>query len=61
MSRNDPNLGHMNGLAIFGPEDSQLMPDDLHPDSAGQTLMGNRAAEQLKLLLPKLFPVANTL
>jgi len=59
--RNDPNLGHMNGLAIFGPEDSQLMPDDLHPDSAGQTLMGNRAAEQLKLLLPKLFPVANTL
>ena len=59
--RNDPNLGHMSGLTIFGPDDSQLMPDDLHPDSAGQTLMGNRAAEQLKLLLPKLFPLANTL
>ena len=49
--RDDKNLYFMNGLELFNDGDLGMMPDLLHPNSAGYRLMGERfAANQGKLL-----------
>lgn len=42
--RDDANLYFMSGLELFNEGDIRLMPDLLHPDSAGYRLMGERFA-----------------
>lgn len=44
--RDDANLYFMSGLELFNEGDLHLMPDSLHPDSAGYRLMGERFAER---------------
>jgi lysophospholipase L1-like esterase len=41
-SANDPNLYFLDGLRLFGSDDAEYLPDDLHPDAAGYELMGKR-------------------
>ena len=43
--RNDENLYFMSGLELFHEGDVDLMPDLLHPNSAGYRLMGERFAK----------------
>lgn len=38
----DDNLTIFDGLALFGPDDADLMPDDLHPNAEGYRLMAER-------------------
>ncbi|GBF56646.1 hypothetical protein PbB2_00303 [Candidatus Phycosocius bacilliformis] len=38
----DTQLTYLDGLALFGAEDVADMPDNLHPNAAGQTRMGDR-------------------
>jgi hypothetical protein len=40
----DPNLHYLDGLELFGPDDAQDLPDDLHPNAAGYARMGVRFA-----------------
>jgi len=40
----DENLHHLDGLALFGPDDADDLPDDLHPNAAGYVRMGERFA-----------------
>ena len=40
----DANLHHLDGLAIFGPDDVDDLPDGLHPNGAGYVRMGERFA-----------------
>jgi len=42
--RGDANLYFMSGLELFNDGDIDLMPDLLHPNSAGYRLMGERFA-----------------
>ena len=42
--RGDANLYFMSGLELFNEGDIDLMPDFLHPNSAGYRLMGERFA-----------------
>lgn len=44
--RDDPHLAHVDGLALYGPEDEARLPlpDNLHPDSAAHRLIGERFA-----------------
>lgn len=45
--RNDPNLHHLDGTALFGEVDAteHPLPDALHPDTAAHELIGTRFAE----------------
>ncbi|GDX24582.1 lipase [Actinomycetes bacterium] len=43
--RKDKNLHYMNGFELMNEHDVDLMPDKLHPDSAGYRLMGERFAK----------------
>jgi lysophospholipase L1-like esterase len=43
--RTDPNLHFMDGLTLFGASDEANLPDQLHPNSAGYRLMGERFAK----------------
>ncbi|MFF3014239.1 GDSL-type esterase/lipase family protein [Streptomyces sp. NPDC057939] len=42
----DPNLHHLDGLALYGEADEAdlPLPDDLHPDAAAHRLIGERFA-----------------
>ena len=40
----DANLHHLDGLAIFGPDDVDDLPDGLHPNGDGYVRMGERFA-----------------
>ncbi|MFF4318929.1 GDSL-type esterase/lipase family protein [Streptomyces sp. NPDC001568] len=42
----DPNLHHLDGLALYGEADQaeRPLPDDLHPDAATHRLIGERFA-----------------
>lgn len=40
----DPNVHHLDGLELFGPDDAADLPDDLHPNAAGYVRMGERFA-----------------
>jgi lysophospholipase L1-like esterase len=42
--REDANLHFMSGLELFNEGDIGMMPDLLHPNSAGYRLMGERFA-----------------
>lgn len=52
--RNDANLYYLNGLELFGPADTHMMPDQLHPNPAGYRLMGERFANSQGKLIAKL-------
>lgn len=43
-NRSDDNLYFLNGLELFNAADSDHTPDNLHPDSFGYRLMGERFA-----------------
>jgi hypothetical protein len=43
-SAGDAHLHHLDGLALFGPDDADDLPDDLHPNPAGYVRMGERFA-----------------
>ena len=45
--RGDPHLHYVDGLTIFGPDDADDLPDDLHPNPAGYIRMGERFAPHL--------------
>ena len=38
----DANIRYLDGLELFGPADAALLPDDLHPNTEGYRLMGER-------------------
>ncbi|MDP2011916.1 MAG: SGNH/GDSL hydrolase family protein [Phenylobacterium sp.] len=38
----DGAIGYLDGLELFGPADAALLPDDLHPNTEGYRLMGER-------------------
>jgi len=48
-SMDDRNIRYLDGLALYGPEDSVHLPlpDALHPDSATHDLIGRRFAERV--------------
>jgi hypothetical protein len=52
--RKDENLYFLNGLALFGPADTHMMPDLLHPNADGYRLMGERFAASQGALLKKI-------
>jgi hypothetical protein len=43
-ARGDARLHYLDGMALYGPDDYAVLPlpDDLHPDPAGQRLIGER-------------------
>lgn len=45
--RDDPHLHYVVGLTVFGPDDAQDLPDDLHPNPVGYVRMGERFAPHL--------------
>jgi len=38
----DLNIRYLSGLDLFGADDAHMLPDDLHPNTAGYRLMGER-------------------
>lgn len=52
--RNDENLYYLNGLELFGAVDTYMMPDQLHPNSAGYRLLGERFAHSQGPLIERL-------
>jgi hypothetical protein len=52
--RADSNLYYLNGLDLFGPADTHMMPDLLHPNPDGYRLMGERFAASQSALLAKI-------
>lgn len=38
----DGHIGYLDGLSLFGAADAHLLPDDLHPNTEGYRLMGER-------------------
>lgn len=38
----DARIGYLDGLKLFGEADAHLLPDDLHPNTEGYRLMGER-------------------
>lgn len=38
----DTAIGYLSGLDLFGEKDAHLLPDDLHPNTDGYRLMGER-------------------
>lgn len=38
----DDAIRYLDGLELFGPADAALLPDDLHPNTEGYRLMGER-------------------
>lgn len=38
----DEAISYLSGLELFGPADLRLLPDDLHPNTEGYHLMGER-------------------
>ena len=47
----DRELHYLNGLELFGEEDSADLPDALHPNSEGYVRMGQRASPTLRSLV----------
>ncbi len=46
----DEHLYYLDGLTLFGAEDAEDLPDDLHPNAAGYIRIGERFAPTLKRL-----------
>ena len=40
-SYGDNNVHYVNGLDVFGSDNVDLLPDNLHPDAEGYRVMGN--------------------
>jgi lysophospholipase L1-like esterase len=38
----DRHIRYLDGFELFGPDDAHHLPDDLHPDTEGYRLMGQR-------------------
>ena len=49
--RGDKNLHYMNGLELMNENDVDLMPDKLHPNSAGYRLIGERFAKSKRVTI----------
>lgn len=49
-SADDANLHHLDGLALFGPEDAHHLPDNLHPDADGYQLISERFVTHVRSL-----------
>ncbi|SDE39482.1 GDSL-like Lipase/Acylhydrolase family protein [Blastococcus fimeti] len=47
-SSDDPNLHHLDGRSLFGPDDVGMLGDDLHPDQAGTDLIADRFPAALR-------------
>ena len=43
----DANIRYLSGLDLFGEADAAMLPDDLHPNTQGYALMGQRFCDQL--------------
>ncbi|MFI4974888.1 MAG: GDSL-type esterase/lipase family protein [Caulobacterales bacterium] len=43
----DGAIGYLSGLELFGPADASMLPDDLHPNTEGYRLMGERFHDKL--------------
>ena len=43
----DLNIGYLDGRSLFGEADAHLLPDDLHPNTEGYRLMGERFYAQM--------------
>ena len=43
--RGDTNLSYLDGLQLFGPDDTAGLPDGLHPDGDGYLTIGQRFAD----------------
>ncbi|MGZ4688996.1 MAG: SGNH/GDSL hydrolase family protein [Acidimicrobiia bacterium] len=41
----DSNLHYLDGLELFGADDAEDLPDDLHPNAAGYIRIGHRFAQ----------------
>jgi hypothetical protein len=41
----DTNLHYLNGMELFGPDETADLPDDLHPNAAGYGRIGHRFAD----------------
>ena len=50
-SAGDAALHYVDGLELFGAEDADDLPDDLHPNPAGYVRMGERFAPILRRLM----------
>ncbi len=46
--RGDENMFYLNGLELFSEAEFDLMPDGLHPNSAGYQLMGEKFAKAVQ-------------
>ena len=42
LAAGDANIGYLDGLSLCGAADAHLLPDDLHPNTEGYRLMGER-------------------
>lgn len=50
----DSNIHYIDGLKLFGPEYTHLLPDQLHPDAEGYKVMGNNFLREVAApLFPK--------
>ena len=49
----DSNLYYLDGLQLFGPEDLEDLPDQVHPNEAGYIRMGERFAPTLQAILKR--------
>ena len=54
IQRGDKYLTYTHGYELLGPEEADLLPDDLHPSPEGYKFMGIRASEKV---LPKLLDI----
>jgi lysophospholipase L1-like esterase len=53
LAAGDTAIRYLSGLELFGPADAHLLPDDLHPNTEGYRLMGERFYQKvLCSLLP---------
>ncbi|GIS63920.1 MAG: hypothetical protein CM1200mP3_01680 [Chloroflexota bacterium] len=43
--KGDENVFYINGLDIFGESLSHLLPDDLHPNTEGYSIMAKNISE----------------
>ncbi len=52
----DRQLHHFDGLQLFGSQHTHLLPDDLHPNAEGYTVLGHNFLEQVMLTLYPGYP-----
>ena len=45
----DDRIDYFNGMELFGPDDAEDLPDDLHPNPSGYRRMGARFCSEYLL------------